>query len=1116
MLTSNTKALVTAIFVLALLLAPVVSTKGQTPDEQAIRQTVLGLVSAWEQRDLARVVTFWSPQSEQLNEFRQTVASDIAEYNQTKFANFTFLSVKQVRDRAVVRVRFDLNANHIASNQPVSTPTTWDIGLLKEADSWHWFMQADPVRPFIEKLILTPPDQLRGLLQEQKNLITIRLIDAFVNMGNLAANQVKFDVALHLNEIAVAAAEVLNDRSKLAECYVSRGILFTYLPDYLSALEAFQKAGSLYRDLNDKRGAAKILMEIGIVQQETGALDEALKNFQASLAIMTALKDVEGEALAHGNLGNLYRLRGEYELALDQLQIALKIFRENQSKNHEAMALLNLAILERVTGRYDAALEHLQKSMEIYQAGGNKMAVAETQVNIGNVYQDKGNYGQALAIYEQSRQTWSEAGQKPKLALVLNNIGVLYQITGKFTEALEKFNTSLEIAIELKDVRSETVARVNIASLYHVIGNYDEALKQNLIALKLCLDSDNKVGEASVRSGLTNTYFALNRPHEALQQLELGLPLILKLKDKVAEANAWRSFAYVSIITGHHAETLLNLKKSLALVQSGNLESELVSQILLGVFHKNSKQWRLAAADFEKAIQLIEITRTRTSEPLLQTSFFQQYTEPYRDLVECLVALQSDQQQLFALSEKVKARTLISLMESAKVNVLKVASAKEREQEAELNSRLIAASERLSQAQQSENSEPQRVTALKSGLDQARAGYDEFRRRLFLAHPELQSQQAQFEPATLVKLNQSLFAAAPNLCLLSYLVLDDKTLLFIVTRGKDANSPAVLSMRILTNEKGQPFTSTELHRLVAQFRLVCAKDGGIYGPRARDLYKLLIAPAERQLAGKSHLVIIPDGILNTLPFQALIDGQNKHLIEGYSISYAPSATALVEMMKLGDQKRNTKTSLPMFAMGRRTFSEQAEYRNRELPWAEQLTTEVAKVFAVKPFVDADATRERAIAEMDKGRYVLLATHGELNELSPMYSAIILGKGQNDDGRLYARDLMDMNLQAELVVLAACDTGTGQQVSGEGIIGLTWALFVAGAPSGVATQWSIQADSTRELMLEFFSSLVRSNASSENYFVKATALQRAQLAMLHSTQYSHPYYWAPFVLMGDWR
>jgi CHAT domain-containing protein len=222
------------------------------------------------------------------------------------------------------------------------------------------------------------------------------------------------------------------------------------------------------------------------------------------------------------------------------------------------------------------------------------------------------------------------------------------------------------------------------------------------------------------------------------------------------------------------------------------------------------------------------------------------------------------------------------------------------------------------------------------------------------------------------------------------------------------------------------------------------------------------------------------------------------------------------MMKRADlRKKEGSAPLEAFVMGRGTFPDQAEHRNHDLHWAEDQATSIAGLFGSKPLIGIDATRAKAVAEMGKARYIHFATHGELNEEAPMYSAIALGKGRDDDGMLYARDLMDMALQAEMVTLSACETALGQQVSGEGMLGLTWALLVAGTPTSVVTQWSVRDDSMNKLMVEFYRQLRDSEAKGPK-ISKAEALRRAQLSLMNDPKFRHPYYWAPTVLIGDWR
>jgi CHAT domain-containing protein len=241
----------------------------------------------------------------------------------------------------------------------------------------------------------------------------------------------------------------------------------------------------------------------------------------------------------------------------------------------------------------------------------------------------------------------------------------------------------------------------------------------------------------------------------------------------------------------------------------------------------------------------------------------------------------------------------------------------------------------------------------------------------------------------------------------------------------------------------------------------------------------------------------------------LIDSRDRHWIERQALSYAPSVTALGKMMERAASgalpASAGKDSTPLLAVGRPDFGGQLD----DLPATEVEVKAIAAMFHVEPLLGKRATKARARAQMLGVRYLHFATHGLINEASPMYSAIALTREPNDDGLLTARELMDASLTSELVVLSACETALGKQTHGEGVLGLTWALFVAGARSSVVTQWSVEDESTSELMTGFYGRLGAPSTG------KAEALRQAQLKVMKDGKHAHPYFWAPFILDGSW-
>jgi CHAT domain-containing protein len=453
----------------------------------------------------------------------------------------------------------------------------------------------------------------------------------------------------------------------------------------------------------------------------------------------------------------------------------------------------------------------------------------------------------------------------------------------------------------------------------------------------------------------------------------------------------------------------------------------------------------------------------------------------------------------FAVCEQMRARSLVDVLQGGRVLIHKGMTDVERQEEQRLDERLAELTARVAAARSGPKPDLQAMKTLLQELDTARSASDAFRRRVFLAHPELQTQRAGFAPAALIDLNRTLFARHPDLAILSYVYGERLLLLFVLTRGQDPAGAASLAIHRVEVE------GRELEEAVETFRRACSQPGFL--PDSEQLYDWLLAPAAEVLTGKTHLVIVPDDVLHTLPFQALQGPDGKYLLESCSVSYAPSVTALVKMSELAEQRRRGQTPVDLLAVGRPAFAKEW----KDLPASEAEAQAIAALYPNKAdlLLGRHADRTAVLAALGRARYVHLATHGLINETAPLYSAVALAsRSERDDGRLYARELLDLDLQAELVVLSACETALGKQVHGEGILGLTWALFVAGTPSSVVTQWQVADTTTGTLMVEFYRRLAQGSA-------KAEALRQAQLVLVKDKKTRHPFYWAPFVLVGDW-
>jgi CHAT domain-containing protein len=299
------------------------------------------------------------------------------------------------------------------------------------------------------------------------------------------------------------------------------------------------------------------------------------------------------------------------------------------------------------------------------------------------------------------------------------------------------------------------------------------------------------------------------------------------------------------------------------------------------------------------------------------------------------------------------------------------------------------------------------------------------------------------------------------------------------------------------------------------------------------LFAILLDPVAKQIKPDQRLIVVPDGLLNYLPFEGLIDNEH-YLVETHEISYIPSASML-NLWKDSASRAGKNEQMELFAVGDPLFEPQAKAggakelakglnhrirhataaRSFEFPPLPRTRDEVQYIAGLFPadrckvLLGSEGT-EAAVKREPLRRYRRLhfATHSMIDDKSPWRSAVVLGAGDEEDGFLEVSEISDLDLDCELVVLSACQTGRGQLLSGEGIVGLTRAFLYAGARSAVVSLWSVSDISTGQLMKDFYQHMA-SNLDN------VSALRSAKLQMLRSeTVTRHPYYWASFISVGQ--
>jgi len=389
-------------------------------------------------------------------------------------------------------------------------------------------------------------------------------------------------------------------------------------------------------------------------------------------------------------------------------------------------------------------------------------------------------------------------------------------------------------------------------------------------------------------------------------------------------------------------------------------------------------------------------------------------------------------------------------------------------------------------------------------LDAARLKLASFQDRTYVTHPELRLRSGTTQPLTLASLTTLI---PTDLAYLEYVIANNGVGLFVVKRNRVTGSPEI-------EYRDLALTTNDLRSKVDQFHSMLAERHPGYSALSRELYEALIEPALKQLQGINTVCIVPDGVLWTLPFQALTTARGRYLIEEYALSYAPSLSVRNEMKS---SPARTKTAGSLIAFGNPVIGRDEKLIQDlcPLPEAETEVDSVASAVrsrAKKVLVGRDATEKTFKTLASEYATIHLATHGVIDNRDPLYSHLLLTKTEGDvenDGSLEAREIMNMRLNADLAVLSACETGSGRISPGEGVIGMSWAFFVAGTRSLVVSQWRVNSASTSQLMKNFYQALTSQPKAAS----KSEALRQASLRLLKDPRYRHPFYWAGFVLVG---
>jgi len=788
-----------------------------------------------------------------------------------------------------------------------------------------------------------------------------------------------------------------------------------------------------------------------------GNYGQAIEYAQQFLVIARDLKDRKGEGAALGNLAAAYEDMGDYTKAIEYGQQSLVIARETKNREGEGRALGNLGSAYQSLENYGKGIEYAQQQLVIAREIKDHKSEGGALANLGIAYINLDNYGKAIEYAQQSLAIARDLKDRQVEGMALDTLGSAYIYLGNYGKAIEYAQQQLVIARETKNRKSEASALGNLGTAYTWVGDSAKAIEYAQQQLAIARETKNRRSEASALGGLEAAYIFLGNSAKAIEYAEQHLVIAREIKNRSSEGLALNNLGTAYTHLGNYAKAIEYIQQSLVIArETKNRSSEGVAFNNLGTAFLEAGNLTEAEKMLVNGIQVWESMRQMLgSNDANKVSIFEEQDRTYRTLQRVRVA-QNNPIAALEIAERGRARAFVELLterlSTGDANPI-IASAPNGEQ-----IRQIAKAQNATLVQYS--------IVYKDFQIEGKSKPRESALYIWVIQPtgEITFRQVDLKPLW----------QKHNASVASLIVGNQE---FLAVRSRSS------------------FGSTQPQ------------------PDLPTLHQLLIEPIASLLPKdpNAHVIFIPQGSLFQVPFPALQDASGTYLIEKHTILTAPSIQVLdltrQQRQKLAQKPANSRSAL---VLGNPTMPSVSAYPGEPkqqlspLPGAEAEARAIAPLLNTQAITGAQGTKAQIVQKMPQASIIHLATHGLLDDVRGLGSAIALAPSGSDDGLLTAFEIFDMKLQANLVVLSACNTGFGR-ITGDGVIGLSRALISAGVPSVIVSLWAVPDAPTSELMQSFYQNL-------QNNPDKAQALRQAMLATMKT--HPGPRNWAAFTLIGE--
>lgn len=898
---------------------------------------------------------------------------------------------------------------------------------------------------------------------------------------------------------------------KAADSHLQMGEIYLILSEFDKARRSFHEA---FKVAWNPELQCRALSGIARTYATTGPDALADSTSQHALNFCEHLSE-KAHAEALEARGEALYYAGDYSKSADCLRHARDLFDAAKDENREAQAILMLAHAVFQSGERLQALQAAGEALRLWSSSENHLGVAQVRAALGIFAIPVGEFETAQCNYGVARRLFGEIGDKDDEASVLNGMGLVNRETGDWQRSLEYYQSAKTAFASVQDLLGEHEAIEGIGKALAAMKNYKRLLPLYLSQLEQARKANNPLLVASALANIASGYEAEGRYAQAEMFYRRSLEAYHAAHHIYGESDTLIRMGHLQASQGRYPEAIALFERANALKEkTGQIEEIAKIQYELACVYRKLNRLEDSRLAIEKTIEIVENQRISISHFDTRALYFASVHRYYAVYIQVLMLLHQQQPErgfankAFEASERSKVRSLLDLLTTS-------------DQDAPCE-------ELLRRQLEVVDSTELRTVDLTGGVPSAAPT---------LTLPDVQAE-----------------IGSGDTVLLEYALGDEKSYVWLVDRHEISSHELPQSARIKESvdafRKGLVPPQLRSGESAVDYQSRVRKLERVYRFHAQQLSRLLLGPI--RLSGPKRILIVPDESLQYVPFAALplpaSTAGRDLVVNEFEVDVLPSASVLGILRKATGKRAPPTATAAIFADPvfeaddervstrrpgpRRRYEDRPASLNRairdiggsqyiaRLPASRDEANAIASVLrsgdpqTVQVALDFDASRAHVLADgLTRFRLVHFATHGIVDARQPEMSGLILSlvdrRGRWQDGYLRLGDIYKLKLSADLVVLSSCDSALGKDLESEGIIGLPRGFLYAGAKSVIASLWKVNDDATATLMSRLYARIMKGESP-------GLALRGAQLEMLRDEEWSSPYYWAAFVLQGDYK